>query len=46
MGRGDNKRTKKMKQRRSQAKLKGRIKARIGAAKALKKPAAPAKKSK
>lgn len=46
MGRGDNRRTKKMKRRRSQAKLKGRIKARIVAGKAAsaKKPAAPAKK--
>jgi hypothetical protein len=44
MGRGDNRRTKKMNRRKSQKKLKGRIKARIDAAKAVKKPAAPAKK--
>ena len=44
MGRGDNRQTKKMRRKRSQAKLKGRIKARIDAAKAVKKPAAPAKK--
>lgn len=44
MGRGDNKRTLKMKRRRSQAKLKGRIKRKIETAKAAKKPAAPAKK--
>jgi len=45
MGRGDNKRTLKMKRRRSQSKLKARIKRRIDTAKAAKKPAAtPAKK--
>jgi hypothetical protein len=46
MGRGDNRRTKKMKRRKSQSKLKARIKRRVDAAKATKKPAAPAKKSK
>jgi hypothetical protein len=44
MGRGDNRRTPKMKRRRSQAKLKGRIKRKIDVAKAAKKPAAPTKK--
>ena len=44
MGRGDNRRTLKMKRRRSQAHLKARIKRKIEAAKAAKKPAAPAKK--
>lgn len=44
MGRNDNRRTLKMRRRRSQAKLKARIKRRIDAAKAAKKPAAPAKK--
>ena len=44
MGRGDNRQTPKMKRKRSQAKLKGRIKRKIEAAKAAKKPAAPAKK--
>jgi hypothetical protein len=44
MGRGDNRRTLKMKRRRSQSKLKARIKRRIEAAKAVKKPAAPSKK--
>jgi hypothetical protein len=44
MGRGDNRQTPKMKRRRSQRKLKARIKRRIGEAKAAKKPAAPAKK--
>jgi len=46
MGRGDNRRTKKMLRRKSQKKLKGRIKARIDASKANKKPAAPATKKK
>ena len=46
MGRGDNRRTKKMKRRKSQWKLKARTKRRVDAAKAVKKPAAPAKKSK
>jgi len=44
MGRGDNRQTPKMKRKRSQAKLKARIKRKIDAAKAAKKPAAPAKK--
>jgi hypothetical protein len=44
MGRGDNRRTLKMKRRRSQAKLKARIKRKVEAGKAAKKPAAPAKK--
>jgi len=44
MGRGDNRRTLKMKRKRSQAKLKGRIKRKVEAGKAAKKPAAPAKK--
>jgi hypothetical protein len=44
MGRGDNRQTKKMKRRRSQSKLKARIKRKIDAAKAAKKPAAPSKK--
>ena len=44
MGRGDNKRGPKMRRRKSQAKLKKRIKRKIAAAKAVKKPAAPAKK--
>ena len=44
MGRGDNRRTPKMKRRKSQAKLKARIKRKIEAAKAAKKPAAPSKK--
>jgi hypothetical protein len=44
MGRGDNRRTLKMKRRRSQQKLKTRIKRKIDAAKAAKKPAAPSKK--
>ena len=45
MGRGDNRRTHKMRRRKSQAKLKGRIKRRIAAAKTVKKPApAPSKK--
>lgn len=44
MGRGDNRRTPKMKRRKSQAKLKARIHRKIEAAKAAKKPAAPPKK--
>lgn len=46
MGRGDNRRTLKMKRRRSQTKLKARIKRKVEAGKATKKPAAaaPAKK--
>lgn len=44
MGRGDNRRTLKMKRRRSQAKLKARINRKIETAKAAKKPAAPSKK--
>ncbi|HWU88517.1 MAG TPA: hypothetical protein VN253_14645 [Kofleriaceae bacterium] len=44
MGRGDNRRTLKMKRRRSQSKLKARIKRKIDTAKAAKKPAAPSKK--
>jgi hypothetical protein len=44
MGRGDNRQTPKMKRRRSQGKLKARIKRKIEAAKAAKKPAAPTKK--
>ena len=44
MGRGDNRRTLKMKRRRSQSKLKARIHRKIEVAKAAKKPAAPSKK--
>jgi hypothetical protein len=44
MGRGDNRRTPKMKRKRSQVKLKARTKRQIEAAKAAKKPAAPSKK--
>jgi hypothetical protein len=44
MGRGDNRRTAKMKRKKSQVKLKARIKRHIEAAKAAKKPAPPAKK--
>jgi hypothetical protein len=45
MGRGDNRRTLKMRRRKSQAKLKARIKRKIDTAKAAKKPAAaPSKK--
>ena len=44
MGRGDNRRTPKMKRRRSQVKLKARIHRKIETAKAAKKPAAPSKK--
>ena len=44
MGRGDNRQTAKMKRKKSQAKLKARIKRKIETAKAAKKPAAPSKK--
>ena len=44
MGRNDNRRTLKMKRRKSQAKLKARIKRKIAAGKAAKKPAAAPKK--
>lgn len=44
MGRNDNRRTLKMRRKRSQNKLKARIKRKIVAGKAAKKPAAPAKK--
>jgi len=44
MGRNDNRRTLKMKRKRSQAKLKARIKRKVEAGKAAKKPAAPSKK--
>jgi len=45
MGRGDNRRTLKMRRKKSQQKLKARIKRKIDAAKAAKKPtAAPSKK--
>ena len=45
MGNGDNRRTHKMKRRRSQKKLKARIKKHIEAHKTVKKPApAPSKK--
>ncbi|HEY0193807.1 MAG TPA: hypothetical protein VGC42_21975 [Kofleriaceae bacterium] len=44
MGRGDNRNTLKMKRKKSQNKLKARIKRKIATAKAAKKPAAPAKK--
>ena len=44
MGRNDNRKTKKMRRKRSQLKLKQRIKRKIEAAKAAKKPAAPSKK--
>jgi hypothetical protein len=44
MGRGDNRRTPKMKRKKSQAKLKARIRRKIDTAKAAKKPAAPTKK--
>lgn len=46
MGRGDNRQTKKMRRKRSQNKLKARIKRRVDAAKAAKKPAAPSSKKK
>lgn len=42
MGRGDNRRSLKMRRRKSQAKLKARIKRKIETAKAAKKPAAAA----
>lgn len=44
MGRNDNRRTLKMRRKKSQAKYKARVKRKIDAAKANKKPAAPAKK--
>jgi hypothetical protein len=44
MGRGDNRKTWKMRRKKRQTKLKARIKRRIDTAKAAKKPAAPAKK--
>jgi hypothetical protein len=44
MGRGDNRQTPKMKRKKSQAKLKARIRRKIELAKAAKKPAAPSKK--
>ena len=44
MGRSDNRRTLKMRRKKSQAKLKARIKRKIAAAKSVKKPAAPSKK--
>lgn len=44
MGRGDNRRTWKMRRKKQQRKLKARTHRRIDAAKAAKKPAAPAKK--
>ncbi len=44
MGRGDNRSTPKMRRKKSQAKLKARIKRKITTAKAAKKPAAPSKK--
>ena len=44
MGRGDNRNTLKMKRKKSQNKLKARIKRKIDTAKAAKKPAAPTKK--
>jgi hypothetical protein len=43
MGRGDNRSTRKMRQRKAQTKLKTRIKRKIDTAKAAKKPA-PSKK--
>ena len=46
MGRNDNRRTLKMRRKKSQTKLKLRIKRKISTAKAAKKPAAPSKKSK
>ncbi len=46
MGRNDNRRTWKMRRKKSQAKLKARIKRKIDTAKAAKKPAAPSKKTK
>jgi len=44
MGRGDNRKTPKMRRRKRQMKLKARTKRHVEAAKAAKKPAAPAKK--
>ena len=44
MGRGDNRKTWKMRRKKRQTKLKARIKRRIDTAKAAKKPAAPTKK--
>ena len=44
MGRGDNRRTWKMRRKKRQTKLKARTKRRIETAKAAKKPAAPSKK--
>ncbi len=44
MGRNDNRKTLKMRRKRSQEKLKLRIKRKIATAKAAKKPAAPSKK--
>lgn len=44
MGRNDNRRTKKMRRKRSQQKFKARAKRKIEAGKAAKKPAAPSKK--
>jgi hypothetical protein len=44
MGRGDNRKTFKMRRKKRQNKLKARTKRKIVAAKAAKKPAAPAKK--
>ena len=46
MGRGDNRRTLKMRRKKSQAKLKARIKRKIETAKAAKKPAATSSKKK
>jgi hypothetical protein len=46
MGNGDNRRTHKMKRRRSQAKLKARIKRKIDANKTVKKPAPASSKKK
>jgi hypothetical protein len=45
MGRGDNRKTCKMRRKKRQNKLKARIKRKIVAAKAAKKPAAPAKRT-
>jgi len=44
MGRGDNRRTWKMRRKKRQTKLKARTKRRIDTAKAARKPAAPSKK--
>ena len=46
MGRGDNRKTWKMRRKRRQVKLKTRIKRRVDAAKAAKKPAATSSKKK